>query len=147
MVALAAVLGAAWLLFVPVTAVYVTDNGPGDRERGPRDISTVYSWWAHDEVLVYSDAALNQPTHVVRGVRLNCGNTVTTGPHEQSLRESGGPRVCADLESSRRWTGLSLLVLGVVAVFVASKLPVEPERYRNRYRQPYSQRRALRRAR
>ena len=138
---------AGWLLLVPITAVYETSDGPSDGDQGTRDIAVLYSWWTDDEVLAYSNDGLSPTPHVVKGIRLGCGNSFTSGAHEQLLQGSDGPRVCSELETSRRIVGLSVAGLGVFGLLGAVKLPVEPDRYRNRYRQSYSQRRALKRGR
>jgi hypothetical protein len=141
------IIAAGWLLLVPITAVYVTSDGTSDSDQGPRAISTLYSWSTSDEVLVYSDDGLSKAPHVVKGIRLGCGNGFNSGAHEQLLQGSDGPRVCSEIKAPRCILGLSLVGLGALGVLGAVKLPVEPERYRNRYRQPYSQRRVLKRGR
>jgi hypothetical protein len=143
--ATAMVVVAAWLLFVPISAVYVTSDISSVDHLPPHDVSTLYTWWTSDESLVYSDAGLTE-THVVKGVRLDCGNTFTAGSHEQQ-QQPDGPLVCAGVETARRIIGLSLITLGVLGLLGAVKLPIEPERYRNQYRQPYRQRRLLKRGR
>jgi hypothetical protein len=146
MAALVIVAG-SWLLLVPITAVYVMNDGTGDVNRGPDSIAVLYSWWTSDEVLVYSDAGLTQTPHVVEGVRLGCGNSFTSGLHEQLVEGAHGPWVCSTVKAPRRILGLVLAVLGMASVLLSSRVPDESARYRNRYRQPYSQRRALRRGR
>jgi hypothetical protein len=78
------------------------------------------------------------------GIRLGCGNVFTTGPHEQ-LQAPEGPLVCSGLQTPRRIIGLSILALGVFGLLVAMKLPAGADRHRSQYRQPYSQRRLLKR--
>ena len=51
------------------------------------------------------------------------------------------------LDTPRRIIGLSLLGLGVFGLLAAVKLPAKADRQSNRYRQPYSQRRLLKRGR
>jgi hypothetical protein len=146
------ILIAAWALLVPITAVYVTS----DADPAPRDVSSMYSWWTSEQDLVFSDASgvdllhLDQSyfdqDHLANGIRLGCGNVFTAGPHEQ-LEAPDGPLVCSGLETPRRIIGLSLLVLGVFGLLAAVKLPPGTERYRSQYRQPYSQRRLLKRGR
>lgn len=138
---------AGWLLLAPITAVYVVSNEASASAREPSSISTQYSWWTSDEVLVYSDTVLGQSPHAVKGIRVGCGNSFRSGAHVQFLRDFGGPQACSQVRSPRRSLGLVLLGLGLVGVLVARKLPVASTRHQRRYRQPYSQRRALRRAR
>ena len=141
---------AAWVLLVPITAVYMTS----DADPAPRDVSSMYSWWTSEQDVVYSDATgvdlarLDQTyfdqDHLANGIRLGCGNVFTTGSHEQ-LQEPDGPRVCSGLETPRRIIGLSLAGLGVFGLLAAVKLPAAADRRRNQYVQPYSQRRLLKR--
>jgi hypothetical protein len=149
--ATAAILVAAWLLFVPIAVAYVTS----DADPAPRDVSTLYSWWTSEQDLIYSDitaadlAHLDEDAflsrdHLAEGFRLSCGNAFTTGPHEQ-LQQPDGPRVCSGVEGPRRIIGSSLLGLGVLSLLAAIKLPAKRDRNRNRYRQPYRQRRLLKR--
>ena len=143
---------AAWVLLVPITAVYMTS----DANPAPREVSSMYSWWTTEQDLVYSDvvgvdlARLDhtyvEQDHLANGIRLGCGNVFTTGSHEQ-LQEPDGPQVCSGLETPRRIIGLSLLGLGVFGLVAAVKLPARADRQSNRYRQPYSQRRLLKRGR
>ena len=146
-----AVLIAAWVLFVPVTVVYTTS----DANPAPREITRIYSWWTTEQDLVYSDPtgadktspeAYIQQNHLTNSIRLDCGNIVGAGPHEQ-LQKPEGPTMCAQVRKSHRIVGLLLLALGVIGLLTAGRLPAEPEKYRNRYRQSWSQRRLLRRGR
>jgi hypothetical protein len=146
------VLLAAWLLLVPITVAYQTNEAAA----APRAVSTLYSWWTSEQDLIYTDptgADLNKlggvslgQTRLIEAYRLNCGNTFTSGAHEQLL-EPDGPDMCSSSETPRRIIGLSLLGLGVLGLLAATRLPAEPERYRNRYRLPYRQRRRLKRGR
>lgn len=141
---------AAWLLLVPITVAYLTS----DPDSPPRAVSTMYSWWTAEQDLIYTDpmgSDLNKPggltldkTRLIEAYRLNCGNAFTAGPHEQVL-DPDGPEMCATVETPRRIIGLSLLGLGVLGLLAAVRLPAEPERYRNRYRLTYQQRRQLKR--
>jgi hypothetical protein len=143
---------AAWLLLVPITAVYTTNDRHPDRTRL---VGTLHSWWTSEQQVVYVDATgvdpplydPNNPERMPRlnGIRLNCGNTFTTGAHEQA-QEPDGQRMCSEAESTRRVVGLTALILGVAAVLGAGKLPSGTDRH-NRYRQPMSQRLALWRSR
>jgi hypothetical protein len=135
----------SWLLLVPITAVYVLDGSTEGGNDRPQSVSVLYSWWTSDEVLVYSDAGPAHALHVVKGVRLGCGNSLVSGSHEQLVEGSDGPRVCSDIKAPRSIAGLVLAGLGVVGALVSTRVPDEPARYRNRYRQPYVQRRALKR--
>lgn len=142
---------AAWLLLVPITAVYTTNDRHPDQTRL---VGTLYTWWTSEQQVVYVDATgvnpplydPNNPERMPRlnGIRLNCGNTFTSGVHEQS-EEPDGARMCSEVEGTRRIVGLVLLVLGAVAVIGAGKLPSGTSR--DRYRQPLSQRLALWRSR
>jgi hypothetical protein len=150
--ATALILAAAWTLLVPVTAVYVTTF----TDPKPREVTRLYSWWTHDQRIVYSDGsgldlpkltpAEFQQRPLASGFRLDCGNAFGAGPHEQ-LQRPQGPQVCAGVRSPRRTTGLSLLAAGLIGVFASIKLPTESEWHRNRYRQPLTQRLALWRSR
>jgi hypothetical protein len=143
---------AAWILLVPITAVYMTS----DADPAPRDVSSMYSWWTSEQDLVYSDVTgvdltrLDQTyfaqDHLANGIRLGCGNVFTTGSHE-NLQEPDGPRVCSGLEAPRRIIGLSVFGIGVFGVLAAAKLPSAADRRRKQYSQPYSQRRLLKRGR
>jgi hypothetical protein len=136
---------ASWLLVVPITAVYVMSDAMSNDNLPPHDISTSYSWWTSDENLIYSDSGFAR-THFVKGVRLGCGNIFTAGAYEQQ-QEPDGPRVCSSVQAPRRIVGVFLLTLGALGLLVALKLPAESEGYGNQYRQPYSQRRLLKRGR
>lgn len=148
----ALILAAAWTLLVPVTAVYVTALA----DPKPREVARLYSWWTNDQRIVYSDGsgldlrkltpAEFEKRSVASGFRLDCGNAFGTGPHEQ-LQKPEGPQVCAEVRSSRRIAGLSLLVAGLIGLIISIKLPAESERRRNRYRRPLSQRLAMWRSR
>jgi hypothetical protein len=151
--AAAAILAAVWLLFVPITVAYLTS----DANPTPRDVSTLYSWWTTEQDLIYSDVMaadlphLNDDVylsadHLAEGYRLNCGNAFTAGPHEQ-LQQPDGSHVCSSVEGPRRIIGSSLLGLGVLGLLAATKLSAKSDQHRNRYRQPYSQRRLLKRGR
>jgi hypothetical protein len=141
---------AVWLLLIPVTVAYQTNEA----DAAPRAVSTLYSWWTSEQDLIYTDTAgadLHKrdgvslgAARLVEAYRLNCGNTFTSGPHEQLL-EPDGPQMCSATESPRRIIGLTLFGLGVLGLLAATRLPAEPERYRNRYRLPYRQRRRLKR--
>jgi hypothetical protein len=151
LVATAAIVVAAWLLFVPITVAYVTS----DADPAPRDVSTLYSWWTSEQDLIYSDitaADLNHldedaflsRDHLAEGFRLNCGNAFTAGLHEQ-LQQPDGARVCSGVEGSRRIISSSMLGLGVLGLWTAIRLPANRDRNRTRYHQPYRQRRLLKR--
>jgi hypothetical protein len=129
---------AAWLLLVPVTAVYVTsaDNPT------PHDVTSRYTWWTTEENFVYSDAGTSQHTHPVNGIRLNCANVFSIGPHEQA-QTPAGPQACATVHTPRCIVALSLFVLALLGLLAIPMLPATTRRSQNRYRQPYSQRRAL----
>lgn len=139
----AIVLVSTWLLLAPITAVYVTSDISSSDHLAPHGISTMYSWWTSDETLVYSDAGFTA-THIVKGVRLGCGNSFTVGADEQQ-QAPDGPSVCAGVERPRRIIGLSTLALGILALITATRLAPEPER--NHYRMPRNQRRTIMRGR
>jgi hypothetical protein len=141
----------AWILLVPVTAVYVSREA----DLAPHDISSLYSWWTTEQSFVYIDAtgadlANIGPDYAARrglseGIRMNCGAAFTTGPNEQARRT--GPQACAELEGPRRIVGLVLLGLAAAALVLAQRLPTESERHRNRYHQSWRHRRRLMRGR
>ena len=135
----AALLIAVWLLLAPITVVYLTAR----EDPAPQRISTLYSWWTADQDFIFSDTGLGQQMHLINGVRLNCGNVFTTGPYERR-RAPDGPQACADVETPRCLTGLTLLGAGLVGLLLARQLSAGPGR--NRYSVPYQQRRARWRA-
>jgi hypothetical protein len=127
-------------MLVPITVVYfVSQDDPA-----PHQISTRYSWWTWEENLTFVDAATTQDQRPVNGVRLDCGNLFTTGPHESTVAPDG-PTACARVETPRCLLGLTLLVLALLAAVAAPRLPVPAARYRNQHVQPRIQRRLLRR--
>jgi len=138
--AAAATVAAAWLLLVPITAVYVTST----EDPAPHDVSTRYSWWTTEQNFVYSDAGLSPSPHTVNGVRLNCGNVFTVGPAEAALAPEG-PRACGMVETPRCIAGLGLFAVAVLGLLGITLLPAAGRDSGNRYRQPRSQRRALKR--
>jgi hypothetical protein len=152
LVGAALVVLASWLLLVPITVAYLT----ADPDSPPQAVSTMYSWWTTEQDLIYTDATgadLNKldrlsldKTRLIEAFRLNCGNAFTSGAHEQLL-DPDGPDMCASAETPRRIIGLSALGLGVLGLLAAVRLPVEPERYRNRYHLTYQQRRQIKRGR
>jgi hypothetical protein len=93
---------------------------------------------------VFSDTGMSTVGHPVNGVRLDCGNSFTTGPHEQ-VRRPDGPQACTAIETPRTITGLVLLALGAFGIPAARRLPRTTGS--SRYVMPYRQRRALRRSR
>ena len=138
--AVAAIAAAAWLLLVPVAAVYVTSAD----DPTPHDVSTRYSWWTTEQNFLYSDAGLAPRPHTVNGVRLNCGNAFIAGPAEQALAPEG-PRACATVETPRCIAGLALFAVALLGLLGTTLLPTAGGNSGNRYRQPRSQRRALKR--
>lgn len=138
--ACAAIVGAAWLVLVPRTAVYLREIF----DPAPYQVSSVYSWWSSDQDLVFSDTGMSQVGHPVNGVRLDCGNSFTTGRHEQ-VRQPDGPQACATIETPRTIVGLVVLALGAFGLPAAGLLPRTTGP--SRYTQTYQQRRALRRSR
>ena len=137
-----AIAASAWLLLVPITAVYVTSA----EDPAPHDVSTRYSWWTTEQNFLYSDAGLAPRPHTVNGIRLNCGNAFTAGPTEQALAPEG-PRACGTVETPRCIAGLALFAVAVIGLLGITLLPATSRNSGNRYRQPRSQRRALKRAR
>lgn len=148
----ALVIAGLWLLVVPVTVVYTTSSS----DSTPREVATIHSWWTNDQELMYTDAtgvdlsrlsliSMDQ-TRLIDAFRLDCGNLFASGPNEK-MQAPVGPAMCASVETPRRVIALSLLALGVAAVLVAVKLSDRAESKRDRYRQPYSQRRMLKRGR
>ena len=136
-----AIAASAWLLLVPITAVYVTSaDNPA-----PHDLSTRYSWWTTEQNFRYSDAGLAPRPHAVNGIRLNCGNAFTAGPTEQALAPQG-PRTRGTVEAPRCIAGLALFAVAVIGLLGTTLLPATGRNLGNRYRQPRSQRRALKRA-
>jgi hypothetical protein len=141
------ILLAGWILFVPVTAIYeVTTDDPA-----PRDVSTAYSWWTPEQKLIYPNVSASwngpiDPANVLEGHRLGCGNSFTTGQHE-SIEEPSGPAACGAIETPRRVIGIILLVSGALGLIAAIRMRDRFGGRTTRYRQPYSQRRALRRGR
>jgi hypothetical protein len=133
---------AAWLLLVPITAVYLT----GEDDPAPRQVESRYSWWTPEQNLLYSDAGMTQHAHLVNGVRLDCGSVLRVGPHVAALAPAG-PQACAALQSPRYIVALSLLALGLFGVLGAKVVAAESRLARTRYSQSYRQRRALRRGR
>ena len=138
----AALVASALLLFVPITVVYVTSQD----DPAPHDISTRYSWWITEQTFVYSDTGTGRQAHLVDGVRLDCANVVRTGSHELA-QAPAGPQACAAVQTPRCIVALSLFALGLVGLLGVARIPATSKRYHNRYRQPYSQRRALKRGR
>lgn len=144
------VLAAGWIIFVPVTSAFTV----GAPDQAPTRVATLYSWWTSDQELVYSDATHGEMSHpaaagpskdqFVEGYRLDCGNVFTSGPNEQSVG-SAGPEACAETELPRKIAGPVLAVLGVLVLLISSRIAA-CGRPANRYRQPYSQRRLLRRS-
>ena len=148
---------AGWLLLVPLTVAYTSSDTVFGPNPGPvvRKVATLYSWWTSEQRLVYTDTTgidlhqtnptiLADDSRLVDAYRLNCGNAFTHGPHEQLLLvKPDGPRICSSVRNPHRIIGLSLFGVGVLALLASLWLPAEPERYRNRYRQPYRQRRLL----
>lgn len=139
--AVVAVVASAWLLLVPVTVVYATSKD----NPAPYDVASRYSWWTTEQNFVYSDTGTGQVAHLVNGIRLDCANVVGTGDHE--LAAPSGPEACASVETPRSVVALVLFALGVVGLLVVSRVPARPTHYRDRYRMPRSQRRALKRGR
>lgn len=132
---------AAWLLLVPRTAVYLKEIFEPD----PYQVSSVYSWWSSDQDLLYSDSEMSQTSgHPVKGIQIDCGNSFTTGEHEQ-VRDPDGPTACARIEVPRTIVGLALFTLGAFGTAAARWL--RGSRGAERYAMPYRQRRALRRSR
>lgn len=136
----AASVAAAWLLLVPITAVYVTSSDAPT----PNSVSSRYSWWTSEQNLTYSDTWLAQAPHTVNGVRLNCGNVFAVGPAEAALTPEG-PHVCAMVETPRCIGGLALFAVAVLGLLGITLLPAAGRDSGSRYRQPRSQRRALKR--
>jgi hypothetical protein len=136
----AATVAAAWFLFVPITAVYVTSADAPAAD----SVSSRYSWWTSEQNFTYSDAGLSPSPHTVNGVRLNCGNVFTVGPAEAALAPEG-PRACGMVETPRCITGLVLFALALLGLLGTTLLPAAGRDTGSRYRQPRSQRRALKR--
>lgn len=139
-------LAAAWLLLVPITAVYVTS----DANPAPRDLSSLYSWWTNEQSVIYDDVTgvdLNRanPQRLTEGIRMDCGTALSAGPHERA--RPAGPTVCAELDRPRRVTGLALLVVAILGVALARLVPAESARHRNRYHLSWRHRRRLMRGR
>lgn len=141
---------ALWVLLTPLTASYITS----DSDPQPHDVETTYSWSTSEQDLIFTDASgydlskLDSSTYLDQGrlsegFRLACGNTLTHGTYEKA--EKGGSEVCSGIDSSRRIAGISLILLGLLAIFAARRLPFEPNKYRSRYQQPRIQRKILRR--
>jgi hypothetical protein len=138
--ALVALCASAWLLFVPLTAIYVSSA----ERPGPGGVSSRYSWWATEQNLLYSDSGLGPQAHGVNGVRLNCGNAFTTGLKENAHRPDG-PQACAQIEAPRVIVALLLFTLGLLALAAIRRLPASTRPEPGRYRRPYNQRRTQRR--
>lgn len=135
------VLVSVCLLFVPVTAVYVTSKD----DPAPHDMATRYSWWTSEQNFVYSDTGTGRDVHLVNGIRLDCANVLSTGSHE--LAAPSGPQACASVETPRLVGALVLFTLGLVGLLLAARMPARSGRGGDRYRMPRSQRRALKRGR
>lgn len=141
--AAAATVAAAWFLLVPITAVYATSA----EDPAPHDVATRYSWWTTEQNFTYSDAGLAPSPHTVNGARLNCGNVFTVGPAEAVLAPEG-PGACALVETPRCIVGLVAFAVALLGVSCVALLPsVGSGSAGARYRQPRSQRRALKRGR
>jgi len=138
--AAAASVVAAWLLLVPITVVYVTSA----EDPAPHDLATRYSWWTTEQNFAYSDSGLAPGAHTVNGVRLNCGNAFSRGPSEPALAPEG-PQACSRVETPRCIGGLVAFALALLGLLAASLLPAAGRNSGARYRQPRSQRRALKR--
>lgn len=122
----------------------MTDDADSSDRLGPRNVSSLLSWNTTDALLVYSDAGYSG-THIVKGVRLDCGNAFSTGPNEQ--REAPvGPQICASVERPRHISGSVVLVVAAAILLLSGRLPTESARYRSRYRMPLNQRIALMRS-
>jgi hypothetical protein len=131
---------AAWLLLVPMTAVYVAGaNG----EPPPRLVTSRYTWWTPEQAWSYSDTGLARAPHLVQGVRLNCGGLFTTGAGEPDFAPAG-PEACAALEAPRGVVTLVLVGLGALGLLGASLLPSGTPRAPERYQATRAQRRAWR---
>jgi hypothetical protein len=141
-VAVVALAASGWLVLVPVTVVYVT----GENTPAPQVITTRYSWWTTEQNFVYSDTGTGRQPHLVNGVRLNCSSLLGTGPHE-NIQAPAGPQACASVQTPRLIGALVLFIIGAAGLPGAAFVPGRSQRERNRYRQPYRQRRALRRGR
>jgi hypothetical protein len=139
-VAAVAIAASAWLLLVPITAVYVTSAD----DPAPHEVSTRYAWWTTEQNFLYSDAGLAPRAHTVNGVRLNCGNAFTTGSGE-GAPAAAGPRACAMVETPRCIVGLALFTVALLGLLGTTLLPAAGDNSGNRYRQPRGQRRALKR--
>jgi hypothetical protein len=137
---MALLVASAWLLFVPVTAVYTTSK----ENPTSHDISIRYSWWTTEQNFAFSDTALAPQVHTVNGIRLNCGNTFSTGPSESALAPEG-PQACAKVETPRCIGGLTAFALALLGLAGAALPPATGRDSSGRYRQPRSQRRALKR--
>jgi hypothetical protein len=138
--AAAATTAAAWFLLVPITAVYVTSADAPTAH----SVSSRYSWWTSEQNFTYSDAGLSPSPHTVNGARLNCGNVFTVGPAEAALAPEG-PRACGMVETPRCIAGLALFALALLGLLSTTLLPAAGGESETRYRQPRSQRRALKR--
>lgn len=141
-VATVAIAATGWLALAPVTVVYTTShNAPA-----PQIIATHYSWSSTEQNFLYSDTGTGRRSHLVDGVRLNCSNLLGTGVNELA-HAPAGPRACAAIETPKLIAALPLFTVGVVGLLGAPLIPTRSRQARNRYRQPYRQRRALKRAR
>ena len=140
---------AGWMALAPVSAVYFTSL----LDPTPHQLHTVYSWSTAEQDVLFSDATGADLAHydgdttktrLTNGMRVACGNAFVAGPHEQEDAPDS-PRVCSDIRGHHRVVALILLGLAVLAALTPLIARFLPERSDNHYRQPYAQRRALRR--
>lgn len=132
---------AAWLLFVPLTAISVSDPvGPA-----PRELTSRYSWWTSEQDLLYSDAGPTSYAHQVNGVRLHCGSTFVMGPHMID-HIPDGPQARAQVKTPRTLAALVAIGLCGAVVLTLRVLPATG-RTANRYTLSHAQRRALQKSR
>ncbi|HZE39453.1 MAG TPA: hypothetical protein VE172_11655 [Stackebrandtia sp.] len=75
-----------------------------------------------EDYIIFTDRG--QPYGDGDVVRLGCGTAFTTGKDESNryYLEEDGPAACAELEKPRRVVGLVLAAIGVIGLFVATRL-------------------------
>jgi hypothetical protein len=132
---------AAWLLFVPLTAIYVSDPA----NPAPHELTSRYSWWTAEQNLLYSDAGPTSNAHQVNGVRLHCGSAFVMGPRVID-HIPDGPQGCAQVKTPRTIAALVVIALCGVVILTLRALPATG-RTANHYTLSSAERRALRKSR
>jgi hypothetical protein len=108
----------AWLLFVPITVDYTTNDGEVTVS------GTRYTWWAKNNNVSILGALDPNSDDIMSMTLLDCGNSFTSGAYEAD-NQPDGPAACSDVETPRRFLAIGLAVLGVAGLVVAVRVPAE----------------------